>query len=124
MSDTQIMMKVPEEVITAQVKAAVASVLNKDPERLVRAVVDAAMAQKKDHYDKRSLWEEELNTMIRAVAREEFVAFLAEQRPGIAKLVREKLGGSKSKILDDLVGRVVDGVKNVNVAVHWPGKDY
>jgi hypothetical protein len=118
--ETKLLMSVPRDVIDAQVKAAVATALNKDPEALVRAVVEAAMNAKKNSYDRETVWQEQINEMIRAVAREEFKAWLETQRAPIAKMIREKLGKSSKELIDKMAAKMVDGFTNIYVSLNWP----
>ncbi len=86
MSDQQIIMKVPEEIITAQVRAAVAAALSRDPTR-----------------------------MIRDVAKEEFAAFVAEQRPLIKKTIQEKLQADKKRLVDGIAEKLANAATTLHV---------
>ena len=118
--ETKILMSVPKDVIDAQVRAAVATALNKDPEALVRAVVEAAMAAKKNSYDRETIWQEQVNEMIREVAREQFKEWLVEQKPAVSKMIREKLGKSSKDLIDKIAAKMVDGFSNVYLSISWP----
>ena len=120
-NDTQIMMKVPEEVITAQVQAAVAMVLNKDPERLVAAVVEAAMNQKRDSYNRTTIWEDKLNEMIREIANACAKEWLDEQRPKIRAACMKRLG-EKSKLVDTIADKLVSTL-TTSIGVHLTFRD-
>ena len=121
-NDTQIMLKVPQEVIDAQVRAAVAAALGRDPAKLIAAVVNSAMQAKNNHYDSRSIFQTALEEEIRSVAAEEFKKFLAEQRPAIAKQIREKLGGDAKGLVDKLAGKCADAVLKLDVQA-WMQRD-
>ena len=118
--DTKILMTVPKDVIDAQVRAAVMVALNKDPEALVRAVVEAAMSQKKDHYSTQTIWMEQLNQMIRDVAKDEFKAWVEAQRPSIAKMIKAKLGDSTKGLVDKLSTKMAEGLTGVHFNISWP----
>lgn len=118
--DTKLLMTVPRDIIDAQVKAAIAIALNKDPAVLVRAVVDAAMGAKKNSYDRETIWQEQVNEMIREVAREQFKEWLVEQRPAVSKMIREKLGKSSKELVDKVAAKMVDGFQNVYISIGWP----
>lgn len=93
-----VMINVSEDIIKAHVQAAVQQVLNRDPERLVKAVVDAAMSQKRNGYsNEKTIWEEQLNEAIRAVAQETFREWIESVKPAVAKMVRERFEGPKGK---------------------------
>jgi hypothetical protein len=118
--DTKLLMTVPRDIIDAQVKAAIAIALNKDPAVLVRAVVDAAMSAKKNSYDRETIWQEQVNEMIREVAREQFKEWLVEQRPCVSKMIRDKLGKSSKELIDKVAAKMVDGFQNVYISIGWP----
>ena len=103
MADQQVVLNVSKDIIDAHVRAAVASVLGRDPEVLIRAVVDQAMKQKTNGYGNTTVWEETVNTMIRDVASETFKTWFEEQRPNIERAVRARLDGKDRK---DLIAKV------------------
>ena len=94
---------VPKEIIDAEIRAAVVKALGTDPDKLVRAVVDAAMDQKKDRYDKDTIFQTAVADMIRGAAKEEFKAWLEQKRPLIMAAVRERLTREEG-----FVGQVAD----------------
>lgn len=100
-----VMINVSEDIIKAHVQAAVQQVLNRDPEKLVKAVVDAALNQKRDHYNSKTIWEEQLNDAIRAVAQETFKEWVESVKPVVAKMIRERFEGPKGK---ETVKAIVD----------------
>lgn len=118
--DTKLLMTVPRDIIDAQVKAAVAIALGKDPEALVRAVVESAMSAKKNSYDRETVWQDEVNKMIREVATEQFRAWLVEQKPAIAKLIRTKLAKDTKDLLDKVTTKMAEGFSNLYLSVTWP----
>ena len=120
--ETKLLMSIPKDVIDAQVRAAVAVALNKDPEALVRAVVEAAMNAKQNSYDRTTIWQEEINKMIRQVATDEFKAFLETQRPDIAKLIKEKLAKDTKTLLDVVTTKLAAGFSNLHLHVQWPDR--
>ncbi len=115
MSDQQIIMKVPEEIITAQVRAAVAAALSRDPTKMVEAVVRMALDEKRDHYSRETKFVEILNQMIRDVAKEEFAAFVAEQRPTIKKAIQAMLQGDKKRLVDAIAEKLSNAATNLRV---------
>lgn len=120
---TAVMMNISKEIIDAHVKAAVASVLNKDPEALIRAVVQAAMAEKdRNNYSSTSIWDQQVNAMIRETAKATFNEWLDEQKPVIAKLVRAKLTEKNGKkTVDDIVEKLTAALGRFQVTVHVGG---
>jgi hypothetical protein len=119
-ADTQVVMKIPPEIVQASVKAAVVQALGKDPEALVRAVVDAAMHEKTNSYDRTTIWDSKVNAAIRDVAAEAFKEWLDEQRPMIRAAVRARLGESRTKLVDDFASKLVDGlISTIGVSFHF-----
>lgn len=107
MADSQVQINVSKDVIDAHVRAAVANVLNRDPEALVRAVVDAALSQKRPgaYSNDPPIWQEKVNEMIREVASATWTAWIDEQRPKIEAAVRARLDSKQKK---DLISKVCD----------------
>lgn len=122
MADSQVSITVSKEVIDAHVKAAVVSALNKDPEALVRAVVQAAMNQKdRNSYSSNTIWDDQVNSMIRAVAKETFDEWLTEMKPTIAKEVRSRLAEKNGKAtIDQIVDKLTTALNGFQVSIHVP----
>jgi hypothetical protein len=120
MADSQVSITVSKEVIDAHVKAAVVSALNKDPEALIRAVVSAAMNQKDSHsYSGATIWDQQVNAMIREVAKATFDEWLNEMKPTIQKEVRLRLAGKNGKkTIDDIVEQLSSALGRFQVSVH------
>lgn len=121
MAESAVTMQVSKDIIDAHVKAAVASVLNKDPEALVRAVVDAAMNERdrNSYSSDPTIWGKQVNQMIREVAKATFNEWLDEQKPVIAKMVRAKLTERNGKkTIDDIVEKLTAALGRFQVSVH------
>lgn len=120
-SDSQILLKVPQEVIDAQVRAAVAAALGRDPAKLVQAVVDAALNEKDSRgYSSKTIFQEQVAALVRQVAIQEFQAFLESKRPEIAARIRKALGESAESLVDKLAAKCADGVLKLNVEAWIP----
>ncbi len=122
MADSQVSITVSKEVIDAHVKAAVVAALNKDPEALVRAVVQAAMNQKdRNSYSSSTIWDDQVNAMIREVAKATFDEWLTEMKPTIAKEVRSRLAGKNGKAtIDQIVDKLTTELNGFQVSIHVP----
>lgn len=105
MADSQVQINVSKDVIDAHVRSAVAAVLNRDPEGLIRAVVDVAMRQPAGGYSRTTVWEEAVNKMIQDVARATFEKWVEEQKPAIEAAVRARLNGKDRK---DMIAKVCE----------------
>lgn len=120
-SDTQVVFNVPKEIIDAQVKAAVVTALNRDPTGLVRAVVDAAMREKdsRGYSSDPTIWDKEVNAMIREVAKATFNEWLNEMKPVIAKEVRSRLTQKNGRAtVDDIVNKLTGALGKFQVNIH------
>lgn len=116
--NTQIVMQIPEEVIKAQVQAAVASALAKNPDELIRACVEMAMNQKRDGYSRTTIWDDMVATKIRETAAECFSEWLVEQVPNIRKHVRAKLEQRRGQYFDKCVDALTEAMgKNFSAYV-------
>ena len=110
-----------EGVVDAHVRAAVMEALGRDPAALVEKVVDAAMTEKAQHYNKRTLFQEIVAKEIRETARIVFGEWLEEQRPMIAARIRDHLNKKvKGKGFAD---RMVDALTQ-SMVVNVNLKDY
>ena len=114
-TDAEVKIQISQDIIKAHVQAAVASVLAKDPEALVKAVVDAAMNEKTNSYDRTTIWEKKVNELIRKVADGVFEAWLNEQKPAIEKAVRTQL--SKKSTCQDIAASIVQKMCRVHVDI-------
>jgi hypothetical protein len=106
----------------AQVQAAVVEALARDPEELVQAVVDMALSEKRNSYDRATIWQTQVHKMIRDAAQEAFREWLVEQRPLVAKAVRGKLESRRGvffkRVLDGLLDAMTRDV-TFTVAVNY-----
>lgn len=117
MSDGKIVMQVPQDIIDAHVRAAVAAVLSRDPAKLVEAVVDAAINQKNNSYDRTTLFEQQINKMIRDEGVAVFQLWLEEQKPKIRAAVLARLK-QKEKFIDGIADKLVSSLQsNFHVSV-------
>lgn len=120
--DAKILMSVPKDIIHAQVQSAVVQALNKDPEALVRAVVEAAMQEKpRDSYsyDKATIWQKMVNEEIRKVATEQFKIWLEQQKPVIAKQIQEFMGKSTKGMVQKIAEKMADSLNNFSININW-----
>lgn len=120
MSDAQVVVNVSKDIIDAHVKAAVAQTLSKDPSALIKAVVDAAMKQRapNSYSSDPPIWDQQVNAMIREVAKQTFDEWLNEMKPVIAKEVRARLAGKNGKqTIDDIVNKLSTALQRFEVSI-------
>lgn len=115
--------EITKDLVEAHIKAAVVAALAKNPEDLVRGVVEAALRQKRNSYDSASIWDQQLNEAIRASAEGAFREWLDEQKPLFKKLFKERLGKEYRRIIDALAEKLIGGLGSnlyVNVSFRDP----
>lgn len=99
-----------DEMLKDYIRTAIAEKLGKNPEVLIKAVVDAALCQKKDSYSRETLFQVMVNSMIREEATTVFKEWLAEQRPLIREAVLARLRGEKGKFIETVADKLVEGM--------------
>lgn len=105
--------EITRDLVNAQIKAAVVAALARDPEKLVAAVVDAAMKEKSrnGYVSDPPIWDSMVNEMIRDAAKDAFKQWLDENSAMIARKVRERLAKEKTKFIERIVQNLVDSAK-------------
>ena len=101
MANNELKLEIPQDIITSIVKAQVIASLGKS-EQLVAGVVQQAITQKRNGYDKTTIFEEQVSEMIRQVASECFKEWLAENREKVRAEMRKQLTAQKGKLITDL----------------------
>jgi hypothetical protein len=96
-----------EKLVEGQIKVAAAEALAKHSPVLIQRLVEHALAAKQNGYDRTTIFEATVQSMIRAEATEAVKEWIDEQRPLIRKLVYEAIkrkdGGLAQKIAEQLV---------------------
>lgn len=110
-----------EGIVNAHIEAAVVEALNRDPEALVAGVVRTALTQKKNSYDRATIWDHKVNEMIREAAESAFKRWLDGHREKIDAAVAKALKKHDRKIAtamaEKTIARFVSGF-TVNVNFH------
>lgn len=121
MSNEQaVVMNVPKDVIETHIKLAVAQVLARDPETLIRACVDAVLTKKSDNYHSRTVLETTLEKLIKETAERSAQEWITEQGPKIRDAVRQRLNKDKAALIQKLVDGLGDQLKSnirVNISI-------
>ena len=102
--------KAVEETVEGEIRAAIAKALGKNPEALVRQVVDLAMTQKKNSYDKTTIFQAAVNEMIRRAAKEELKAWLEEKSGEIRAALAARLNEDEGVFVNTVAKNVCDGL--------------
>jgi hypothetical protein len=105
-----------EAIVQANIQAAVAQALGRDPAALVAKIVDTAMAEKEYSYDRESIFQKKIRETIREEAQSAFRAWLTEQRPAIAAQIRKALGEKSKSLVSDVAAKLVEKLQgNIRV---------
>ncbi|MFZ5440431.1 MAG: hypothetical protein ACOZQL_10500 [Myxococcota bacterium] len=112
MANNELKLEIPQDIITSIVKAQVIASLGKS-EELIAGVVQQAITQKRNHYDKTTIFEEQVSEMIRGVAVECFKEWLAENREKVRAEMRKQLTAQKGKLITDLVDGFTKKLTNI-----------
>ena len=106
--------EITRDIVNAQIKAAVVTALARDPERLVAAVVDAAMKEKNrnGYSSDPPIWDSMVNEMIREAAKDAFKEWLTANAEMIKRKVRERMDREKSKFVQKTVDALTDSFKS------------
>lgn len=125
LSGNEVKMEIPQEIITSIVKAQVIAALGKSDD-LVKAVIEAAITQKSNSYNRTTIFEEQVMEMIRKVAQECFQEWLTENRERIRSEMRKQLTAQKGRLMTELVDGFTKQLSSVyaNVALHFPGEGH
>lgn len=113
---SEVKMTVPEEVLSSIMKAQVVAALGKS-EHLIKAVIDSAMTQKRNSYDRNTIWEEQMMEAIRSAVKDTWEEWLKEQKPAIKKALIARLKADNSKAIAQIVDNLVGGYAIVNPKV-------
>lgn len=106
--------EITRDIVNAQIKAAVVTALARDPEKLVAAVVDAAMKERprNGYSSDPAIWDTMINEMIREAAKDAFKEWLAENAEMIKRKVRERLVREKTKFIEKIVDGMTDAMRS------------
>lgn len=128
--DTKVVMSIPQDVIQAQVQAAVAEVLMLRGDDFIRAMVAEVVNRPAlDRYDrpktrtikgktvKISKFQELLETSVAKAAQEEAAAWIEEQKGEIKKAMRAHLGRTQKSVVSNIADRIIDGLANPYVSL-------
>jgi hypothetical protein len=101
-----------KDAVDTEVHAAIASVLGKDSDKLVAAVVKEAMSGKsRNSYSTKSIFAEAVENLIRTEAQAAVQEWVDEKRPQIRKALSEAIT-RKEGLVDQLVDGMVKGLSS------------
>lgn len=120
MADTmsQIGIAIPQGLIEDLVRAAVVRELGGQQE-LIEGIVNQALSQKKDSYSKGTIFQDQVATMIRDVAREAVQEWVASKKEEIKAAFLKHLSSRDGLPAKKMVEGLVDGISKYNVSVKF-----
>lgn len=121
MSQQQIGISVPNQLIEDLVRAAVVRELGQQ-EKLIEGIVSAALKQKESSYDKETLFQKMVSKMIRDVAEESVHEWVQQNRERIQTAFIAHLNSPSGEVVTKLVSGMVDGLSNYSVRVNFDWK--
>ena len=117
MADSELTVKLDPSMVTAYIQTAMVTALGKDPEALVRAVVDAAMTVKRNYGEHKTVFQEAMDMMIREVARDAFKEWLEGKKTIIRQAIENRLKEGGDKFVADVSEKLVAALSE-NFYVH------
>lgn len=98
------------KVVETTVRAAIAESLSKNPADLVEKIVNIAMAEKQNSYDRTTIFRHAVNEMIRNAAKEEFKFWLEDNRVLIRQAIQKRMKDQGGKFVETVAKKLVDGM--------------
>lgn len=106
------------EVVDARIRQGVTEALGKDPETMVRAVVDAALSEKPGSYGRETFLQAAVKDLIQKAAQDSLRQWVVENQELIRARVAERIAGKKADLPDRIADSVIEALqKSVTVAV-------
>lgn len=125
MASNELKLTVPDNIIEAHVRSAVAKALTADdPELLIKNIVDTALLKK--GYGSQTVFEEATEKLIHKVAEGILLKWIEEHRPEIEKALHAGLQRSKSKLVKAFVDGIFENAvryRNINVKFEVIGSE-
>lgn len=113
-----------EKLVEGHIKVAAAEALAKHSPELIRRLVDHALAAKREHYDRVTIFEATVQKMIIDEATAACKEWLDEQRPLIRKLVYEAIKRKDNGLAQKIAEQLVTGLsKSLNVSTYLQSKE-
>jgi hypothetical protein len=97
-------------IIDSHVRKAIMEALGKDPESLIKAVVDSAMSAKSSSFSNKTLFIEASEQMIRDAAREVFKEWLSDKKVLIQNAISKRLKEENSAFIETIADKMVAGL--------------
>lgn len=128
--DTQVLFKIPEKVIQAQINAAVFEALNAHGggAAMIRTVVDSVLNEPSDDYHRKRRGQTKFGDLIRKViwniAHEAFREWLEEKKPVVKEMIRDALDPEADQKVIALVEKLADAsLRHLYANIKWGSPD-
>ena len=99
----------PQKMISDVVRANMVKALGNKKDFL-DAIVKSALEAKKDRYSDTTIYQDELASMIRVVAKETFKEWLDEQKAKIKTAIVKRLTKEKEPFIDGIADNIIEGL--------------
>jgi len=99
-----------KEAIDAQVKTIIAKALKRNGRELIETVVAHALSEKKNSYDRETVFGAAVNQMIRTAAKESMDEWIAEQKHAIRAAVTNRLKKEKRGFVEAVADKIITGL--------------
>lgn len=130
--DTKVVMNIPQDVIQAQVQAAIAGVLQQRGNDLIDELIKTVLNEPvRDSYGNEvtrrdskgrtsrvTRWQVAFEASIHKAVKEELDAWTVENREEIKKAVRAYLGRTKKELVAKIADKIVNELSTPHVSVH------
>ena len=116
---SEMKIEIPTNLIEDTIRAEMVRQISKDnKDKLIEAVVKAAMTQKKDSYNSTPThFQEAVNEMIADTAKQIFSEWIESNRAAIAKALFTFLNSNKQKRLTDFAENIAKSINEYGISV-------
>jgi hypothetical protein len=99
-----------KHLVDVEIGNSIAKALGDDPGALIKSFVKIAMTQKSSSYDRKTLFQEAVERMIRTKAREVFSEWLKEKEGLIKSAIEARLNKEGGEFIESLADQIVSGL--------------
>ena len=122
----EVKVELPSDLIQTHIRMAVVQALDKDNEKLVEAVVRAAMMEPApDRYASRGKTKFQITVeeMIREEAKKVFQEWIDTNREMIREAFLKRLSKTPKKFIDTIADAFLDSMTGFSFSINWEPKD-
>lgn len=105
-----------KEIVENSVREHLIQTLSKDPDAVVKAVVDAALKAPSNSYDRnKTLFKDELERQIRELAKDIVTGILTEERPRIEAELRRRI--TAESLTEAALSQTIDQLGHLYISI-------